>query len=144
MGQTIMDRNLAPLADPQTWTVRTGTDSDKSLSAAWTVWHLNPTDPIAEEPPEGHWVRDLYAHLVKLQETTDQEQQKEIFWQILDIWAEELPCIGLYVEEPRLIVAKSGFRGIHAGYTYDCCATNYEAVIHDATWYWDEPAKHNV
>jgi len=144
MGQTIFDRNLVPLADPQIWTARTGTNSDKSWCAAWTAWYLDPSDPIAEEPPEGHWVRDLFAAWEQLQETTDLDVQKEIFTGILDIWAEELPSIGLYGEEPRLIVVKNGFKGIHEGYPYDCCATNYEAIIDDATWYWDDPASHTI
>jgi peptide/nickel transport system substrate-binding protein len=142
MGLSPMDRNLVPLADPQIWTARTGTDSDKSWSAAWTAWYLNPTDPIAEEPPADHWVRTLYANWEKLQETADPDAQKVLFGEILDIWAEEIPCIGLYGDEPRLIVVKNGFKGIQEGYPYDCCATNYEAIIDDATWYWDDPSQH--
>ena len=73
-----------------------------------------------------------------------EEEQKQLFWKILDIWVEELPSVGLFGDFPLLVVVKNGFKGIHDGYGWDCCTTVYEYVIDDATWYWDEPEKHTM
>ncbi len=136
------DRNLIPLADPQVWTKHTNID-DRPWCNAWTAWYLDPTNPIAEEPPEGHWIWDIWGYWEQLQQTVDAEGQKELFFKILDIWAEELPSIGLYGDFPILVPVKNGFKGIQEGYGWDCCSTNYENIIDNSTWYWDEPEKHN-
>jgi peptide/nickel transport system substrate-binding protein len=137
------DRNLIPLADPQVWIKHTNID-DRPWCNAWTAWYMDPTNPIAEKPPEGHWIWDIWGAWEELQQTVDQEKQKELFWKILEIWSEELPSVGLYGDLPILIPVKNGFKGIHEGYGWDCCSTDYEHVIDNSTWYWDEPEKHTV
>ncbi|NLD43884.1 MAG: twin-arginine translocation signal domain-containing protein [Chloroflexi bacterium] len=135
------DRTMIPLADPQVWIKHTNID-DRPWCNAWTAWYMDPTNPIAEKPPEGHWMWDIWGAWEEIQQTVDEEKQKELFWKILDIWAEELPSIGLYGDIPILIPVKNGLKGIHEGYGWDCCSTSYEHVIDNSTWYWDEPEKH--
>jgi peptide/nickel transport system substrate-binding protein len=137
------DRNLVPLADPQIW-IKHRNINDRPWANAWTAWYLNPDNPIAEEPPADHWIWDIWGYWEELQKTAGEEAQKEIFWRILDIWAEELPSVGLFGDYPLLVVVKNGFKGIHEGYGWDCCTTVYEYVIDNATWYWDEPEKHTM
>ena len=96
-----------------------------------------------EEPPEGHWIWDIWKAWETIQQTVDEEKQKELFWQILDIWSEELPSVGLCGDLPRLVPTKNGLMGIHAGYGWDCCTTSYEHIIDNATWYWDVPEEHS-
>jgi len=136
------DRNLIPLADPQIWIKHTNIN-DRPWCNAWTAWYLDPTNPIAERPPDGHWIWDIWGAWEELQRTVDEEKQKEIFWRILDIWSEELPSVGLYGDIPIPIAVKNGLKGIHGGYGWDCCSTSYEHCIDNATWYWDEPEKHS-
>jgi len=136
-----MDRNLVPLADTKVWTCHTGI-SGKAWVLAWTAWRMDPTNPIGEKPPEDHWIWDIWAAYEELGRTADMEAQKQVFWKILDIWAEEVPCPGLYGGFPYLVLVKNGFKGIHEGYGWDCCTTIYEYIIDNATWYWDEPEKH--
>jgi peptide/nickel transport system substrate-binding protein len=135
------DRNLIPLADPQVWIKHTNID-DRPWPLAWTAWYMDPNNPIAEQPPEGHWMWDIWAAWEEIQQTPDPEMQKELFWKVLDIWSEELPSIGLYGDIPIPIPVKNGFKGIHPGYGWDCCSTHYEHCIDNATWYWDDPAAH--
>jgi peptide/nickel transport system substrate-binding protein len=135
------DRNLIPLADPQVWTKHTNID-DRPWANAYTAWYMDPTLPIAEEPPAGHFIWDIWKAWEEIQQTADEEKQKELFWQILDIWSVELPSVGLYGDIPRLVPTKNGLKGIHAGYGWDCCTTSYEHIIDNATWYWDEPEMH--
>jgi peptide/nickel transport system substrate-binding protein len=136
------DRNLIPLADPQIWTKHTNIN-DRPWCNAWTAWYLDPGNPIAEEPPADHWIWDIWGAWEDLQQTVDDEGQKALFRQILEIWRDELPSVGLYGDIPQLVPVKNGFKGIHAGYGWDCCTTSYEHIIDNSTWYWDEPEQHS-
>ncbi|MBV7332273.1 ABC transporter substrate-binding protein [Chloroflexi bacterium TSY] len=136
-----MDRNLIPLADPQIW-VKHRNINDRPWANAWTAWKLDPTNPIAQEPPEGHWIWDIWGLWDEIRATAGEENQIELFKQILEIWSEELPSVGFFGELPRLVVVKNGFKGIQAGNPWDCCRGVYEHIIDNATWYWDEPEKH--
>jgi len=135
----VMDYNLVPLAEPRMW-VRGWTT--KPWAVAWQAWYDDPTSPIAEKPPDGHWIWDIWDIWDELQKTPDEEGQKQLFWRILDIWYEHLPAVGFFGDLPICVVVKNGFKGIHAGYLFDCCSTIYEYIIDNATWYWDEPEKH--
>jgi len=136
-----MDRNLIPLADPVIWV---GLISDRPWSNAWRAWYQDPTDPIAEMPPEDHWIWDIWALWEEIQRTADEQKQKELFWSILDIWAVELPSIGCFGELPRVMVVKNGFKGVHEGYPHAGGITKYEYLIDDATWFWDDPEQHKA
>ncbi len=135
----VFDYNLVPLAEPRMW-VRGWTT--KPWAVAWQAWYDDPTSPIAEEPPEGHWIWKMWELWETIQVTADAEEQKKLFFQILDVWYEELPAPSFVGDTPILAIVKNGFKGIKGGYPYDCCSTIYEYIIDDATWYWDEPEKH--
>lgn len=138
---SFMDRNLIPLADPQIW-VKHRNINDRPWANAWTAWKLDPSNPIAQEPPEGHWIWDIWDLWDQVRTTADEEKQVDLFKQILDIWSEELPSVGFFGELPRLVVVKNGFKGIQPNYPWDCCRGVYEHIIDNSTWYWDEPEKH--
>ncbi len=133
-------RALVPQAQI-TWTKHLG-QNERPWCCAWSLWYADSEDPNAEEPPEGHWMWDIWAAWEELQKTVGEENQKAVFWKILDIWAEELPCVGYIGNTPLPVVVKNGLKGWRDGIPYDCCATCYEYIIDDATWYWDEPEKH--
>lgn len=137
-----MDRNLVPLADPQIWVKHTNIN-DRPWANAWTAWRIDPTLPIAEEPPEDHWIRTIWSLWDQIRAEADEETRNALFADILDIWAEELPVPGILGEVPRLVVVKNGFKGIHEGYAWDCCVSIYEHVIDNATWYWENPEQHS-
>jgi peptide/nickel transport system substrate-binding protein len=136
-----MDRNLVPLADPQIWVKHTNID-DRPWANAWTAWRMDPNLPIAEEPPDDHWIRDIWNLWDEIRITADEQTRIDLFKQILDIWATELPSVGFLGEVPRLVVVKNGFMGIKAGHPWDCCVTIYEHILDNAVWYWDDPAQH--
>ena len=138
---SFMDRNLVPLADPQIW-VKHRNINDRPWCNAWTAWKLDPTDPIAQEPPAGHWIWDIWALWDEVRATAGEEKQVALFKQILEIWSEELPSVGFFGELPRLVVVKNGFKGIQAGNPWDCCRGVYEHIIDNATWYWEDPENH--
>jgi len=141
MTTSPMDRNLVPLADPR---IFVGMAADRPFVNAWRAWRVDPTDPIAEEPPSGHWIRTIWDLWDEIQRTADEQTQNRLFSNILDIWAQELPCIGLFGDLPQLVVVKNGLKGIHSGLPYDSGVSRYEYLIDDATWYWDNPDRHTL
>jgi peptide/nickel transport system substrate-binding protein len=135
---SLMDRNLVPLADPQVWIKHTNID-DRPWANAWTAWKIDPKNPIAERPPAGHWIWDIWNLYDQILSSSDMGKQKELFWKILDIWAREMPSPAYFGDIPQIQVVKNGLKGIRAGYPWDCCSTGYEHIIDDATWYWEKP-----
>ena len=97
---------------------------------------------MAEEPPADHWIWDIWNLWDEIRSNPNEEERNELFKQILDIWSEELPSVGILGEVPRLVIVKNGLKGIHAGYPWDCCSTIYEYIIDDTTWYWEDPENH--
>jgi peptide/nickel transport system substrate-binding protein len=136
-----MDRNLVPLADPQIWVKHTNID-DRPWANAWTAWRMDPTLPIAEEPPAGHWILEIWRLWDEIRAVADEEERTALFQQILDIWSEEMPSPGFLGDVPRLVVVKNGFKGIHEDYPWDCCVTVYEHLLDNSVWYWDDPSQH--
>jgi peptide/nickel transport system substrate-binding protein len=134
-----MDYNLVPLAEPRMW-VRGWTT--KPWGVAWQAYYDNPDNPIAQKPPDGHWIWDIWENWANCQKEPDDDKRRQYFFNILDIWAEELPAIGFFGDLAICVIVKNGLKGIHEGYYFDCCSTIYEYVIDDATWYWDDPEQH--
>ncbi|MCZ0937050.1 MAG: hypothetical protein OXJ55_00330, partial [Caldilineaceae bacterium] len=95
-----------------------------------------------EPPPDGHWQWDLWRIWDEIRVTADGDKQNELFKEILRIWGRELPTVGYFGELPRPVVVRNGFKGIHAGYPWDCCRGVYEHIIDNATWYWEDPENH--
>ncbi len=141
MTTSPMDRNLVPLSDPR---IFVGMAVDRPFVNTWRAWRQDPTDPIAEEPPADHWIRTIWNLWDEVQRTADEATQYALFTQILDIWATELPCIGLFGDLPQLVVVRNGFKGIHDQMAYDSGVSRYEYMIDDATWFWEEPDLHSL
>ena len=133
------DRTVLPLADP---IIFIGTQPDRPWSVAWALWrNTNGQDPNAEEPPEGHWIWDIWSLWDELAMEPDEARRDDLFRQILDIWAEELPMIGYVGEQPGLVIIKNGFKGYLPGYPLDN-ATEDEHLLSPQTYYWEEPDQH--
>jgi len=132
------DRTVLPLVAPIIWTCR---QPDRPWGAAWALWDADPTNPNGEEPPAGHWVWTIWELWDKIVAEPDPAKQNELFFQILDIWAEELPQIGYLGQSPAAIIVKNGFRGYLAGFPVDD-PTGDEHLLQTETYYWEEPEKH--
>jgi peptide/nickel transport system substrate-binding protein len=132
------DRALVPLAAPIIWL---GTQPDRPWAVAWGYWRTDPESPIAEEPPADHWIRNIWNIWDQVSQEPDPARQTELFHQILDIWAEELPMIGYLGEQPALIIAKNGFRNYVAGMPLDDI-TGDEHLLNTETYFWENPEEH--
>ena len=132
------DRTVLPIVAP--W-IFIGTMLDRPWCAAWTLWkNSNGTDPNAEEPPQGHWIWDIWATWDKISVEPDSAKQNALFQEILAIWARELPMVGYLGESPSLIIAKNGVRNYLPGFPMDD-TTGDEHLLNTETYYWDDPSK---
>ena len=118
-----------------------GTQPDRPWCPAWGYHRTEPGNPAAEEPPEGHWLWEIWRIWDELAQQPDPEAQNEMFAQILDIWAEELPMIGYLGESPAPIIVKNGFRNYLPGMPIDD-STGDEHLLHTETYFWDDPESH--
>jgi len=135
------DRALLPLIAPFIWTA-SQPQPDRPWAVAWNLWKNNPNDPNAEEPPEGHWIWRIWELWDQTAQEPDEQRRNELFFQILDIWAEELPMIGILGELPAPIIVKNGLQGVPPeGYPIDD-PTKDEQLVNPQTFYWDDPSAH--
>jgi len=101
------DRAHLPLVDP---TIFLGVQPDRPWAGAWGLWKLNPDDPNGEEPPEGHWIWDLWSIWDEVAVEPDPQKQTELFYKILDIWAEELPMPHVAGMDLRSVVVSNDMK----------------------------------
>jgi len=117
--------------------------NDKNPGMAWKLWREDPSNPNAEEPPEGHWVKKIWAIWDALRVEPDTTKHGPMFIEILKIHEQELPLIGTCGEAPAPIIVKQGLRnfppGFHPPHTY---VGKHDCLVPHQTYFWDEPDKH--
>ncbi len=112
-----------------------GTQLDRPWACAWGIWKSNPGDPNAEEPPEGHWIRDIWAIYDQAAVEPDDAKRLALYKQILDIHAEQIPMIGYLAENQGCGIRKNGLNN------YELVGENYTRT-YNGTYYWDDPEQH--
>ena len=136
------DRTVLPLV-PEAIIFR-GTQVDRPWACAYGIWWNNGADdPNAEEPPEGSFVKKIWDIWAEVAVEPDSDKQTEKFTEILKIWAEEVPMVGLLGEIPSPCIVKNGLRNFIAGFPNDD-TTGDENVYNTETYFWEEPEKHKV
>ncbi len=133
------DRTLLPLA-PLAVIFR-GTQRDRPWACAWGTYHEDPNDPNAEKPPEDHFISDIWNIWSQVEQEPDPDKQNELFFQLLDIWAEELPMIGYLGNQPAPCIVKNGYRGYLDGMPADDTVGD-EHFLGTETHYWENPEEH--
>jgi peptide/nickel transport system substrate-binding protein len=133
------DRTLLPLA-PLAVIFR-GYQTDRPWACAWGLYLHDPNDPNAEKPPEGHWINNIWDIWDQVEAEVNPDKQTELFSQILDIWAEELPMPGYLGNQPAPCVVKNGFRGYLDGMPSDDTVAD-EHFLGTETYYWENPEAH--
>jgi peptide/nickel transport system substrate-binding protein len=139
------DRTVLPLV-PEAPIFR-GVQADRPWCNAWGFWKVQDPakpNPNAVQPPEGHWIYDIWKIWdEEVAVEPDPAKQTAAFKKILDIWATELPMIGILGEMPSPTVVKNGFKGYPAGMPNDD-TTGDEEFCSPETYYWDDPSKHTT
>ena len=133
------DRTVVPIAASG---IFLGTIVDRPWGVAWGLWrNTSGSNPNGEEPPADHWINKIWGIWDELAVEPDSAQQGELFNQILDIWAEELPMIGFLGEMPALIITKNGLRNYVEGMPIDD-TTGDEHLLNTETYFWEDPENH--
>jgi peptide/nickel transport system substrate-binding protein len=134
------DRTLLPLTAPL---IFIGTTIDRPWAAAWGLWRLNPDDPNGQEPPADHWINKIWTLWDQISVEPDEQKRNQLFFQILDVWAEELPMITILGELPQPVIVKNGLQGTKGEFAIDD-PTKDEQFLNPQTFYWDDPSKHTT
>ncbi len=124
------DRTLLPITTPD---IFLGLMADRPWAGAWGLWKSNPNDPNGEQPPEGHWIWKIWEIWDQVALEPDDAKRNALFFQILDIWAEELPMITFLGERPTLTVVKNGLLNV---------VEKGPSESYSASAYWDAPEEH--
>jgi peptide/nickel transport system substrate-binding protein len=135
------DRTVLPLA-PEAIIFR-GVQPDRPWAGGYGLWFLNNQDPNGIKPPDGHFITKIWDIWSKISVEPDPDKENQLFNQILDIWAEEVPSIGVLGETPSFAIVKNGIKNFAAGFPNDD-TTGDEEVYNAETYYWDDPTKHPV
>lgn len=133
------DRTLLPIVAPF---IFTGEMRDRPWAGKFGILRGFGADaPNAEAPPEGYFITKIWELQDQIDVEPDEGKRNELFRQILDIWAEELPMIGILGELPSPTVVKNGFKGFQGGFPNDD-TTEDENLQNTQTYFWDDPAAH--
>jgi len=133
------DRTELPMIDPG---IFIGTQEQRPWAGAWGLWKRSGgTDPNGEEPPEGHWIWDIWDAYAQVVVEPDFDRRVELFAKILDIWAEELPQPCYLGQFPAPIIVKDGFRNFEGSYPIARTRCD-EHLFGPETYFWDDPESH--
>ncbi|MBN2117586.1 MAG: ABC transporter substrate-binding protein [Anaerolineales bacterium] len=132
------DRTVVPLGAEGL--IFRGIASDRPFVDAYNKFFDDPENPIAIEPPQDHYIRKIRDLWEQVLVTGNPDKQNELFAQMLDIWAEELPMIGVVGELPALTVVKNGLKNFGPSPNDD--TTGDEYVLNPETLFWENPAEH--
>jgi len=138
---TWCSRAVLPIVDPSFFV---GFAGDKTWAQKWTNWRNNPDQEVAEPPPEGHWMWEMWRIWdEEINATTDPQEQTEWFFKILDIWYEELPMISVIGEGPQPLIVKNGLRGLDIDYHMPWSnPTLHGGFVPMQTYFWQDPENH--
>jgi peptide/nickel transport system substrate-binding protein len=134
------DRTFLPIV-PEAIIYR-GVQRDRPWCPGWSYYYLEPQNPNAVKPPDGHWIYNIWKiwdEEVAIE--PDPAKQTAAFKKILDIWATELPMVTFLGEQPAPTVVKNGFKGYPPGMPRDDTGGD-EHFCQSETYYWDDPSKH--
>lgn len=115
---------------------------DRPWAGAWGRWFRDNNDPNGAPPPDGHflWTQwDLWGQALV---EADEAKRNELFKQILDIWAEEVPVVGIVGELPGPMIVSNDLRNVASGYPIQD-ATRDESLVNPAQLFWENPEAHS-
>ena len=135
------DRTVLPLV-PEAIIFR-GTQIDRPWACAYGLYWNNNDDPNGEQPPADSFVQKIWDIWAEVAVEPDPDKKTEKFKQILDIWAEEVPMIGLLGETPSPCIVKNGLHNFVAGFPNDD-TTGDENVYQTETYFWENPEEHTL
>ncbi len=135
------DRTVLPLV-PEAIIFR-GVQPDRPWAAGYASFWNTPEKPSSVEPPADHFVKKIWDLWAEVAVTVDPDEQTKKFQEILQIWADEVPMIGLLGETPSPCIVKNGLRNFVPGFPNDD-TTGDENVYQTETYFWENPEEHTL
>jgi len=133
------DRTVLPLA-PMAQLFR-GLNPDRPWAAGFGIWYNDRTAAAGVEPPADHFIWDIWRAWDAVAVEPDADEQNRKFEALLDIWAEELPMIGVLGESPAPVIVKNGFHNYLPGQPVDDTSGD-EHLLQTESYFWDDPDAH--
>jgi ABC-type transport system substrate-binding protein len=115
---------------------------DRPWAGAWGRWYRDRNDPNGAPPPEGHFLWAMWDLWAQALVEADEAERDRLFSEIMDIWAEEVPVVGIVGELPGPIIAHKDLRNVTSGYVLQD-ATRDESLINPAQLFWMNPDAHS-
>jgi peptide/nickel transport system substrate-binding protein len=135
------DRTVVPLAPGAP--IFRGTMIDRPWASGFGIYfNSSGTDPNSVEPPADHFINKIWAIWDQIAQEPNPDQQNALLEQIMDIWAEEIPMVGLLGESPSPIIVKNGFRNYLPGFPMDD-TTGDEHLLNTECYFWENPEEHS-
>ncbi len=133
------DRTVLPLAPGAP--IFRGTRSTARGQEPTATGGTTPPFATAVKPAEDFYIWKIWDLWDKISVEADPAKQNALFFQILDVWAEEIPMIGVLGEIPAFAIVKNGIKNFLEGFPMDD-TTGDEEVYNAETYTWDDPSKH--
>ena len=115
---------------------------DRPWAGAWGRWFRDNNDPNGAPPPDGHFLWQQWDLWNQALVEPDEAKRNELFKQILDIWAEEVPVVGIVGELPGPIIISRDLRNVAEAYPIQD-ATRDESLVNPAQLFWENPEAHS-
>ncbi len=131
-------RDLLPILTPSPWI---GTELDRPWAGAFGRWKVDENDANGEPPPDGHFLWDIWAIWDQVSAEPDPATRDELFFQILDIWAEEIPIVGYLGQSPALIIMKNQMHNYIGGQPVNDGLED-EHFLNPQLLSWEDPENH--
>ncbi len=93
------------------------------------------------EPPEGHWIYGLWEAIDAMRSEPDERRKGERMRHVLDIWADQVPLIGVLGQAPQPQVVAAGLQSFMNGLPYDLQVRGMH-LQYPQQLYWDKPEAH--
>ena len=115
---------------------------DRPWAGAWGRWFRDNNDPNGAPPPDGHFLWQQWELWNQALVEPDEAKRNELFKQIMDIWAAEVPVIGIVGELPGPMIISRDLRNVAEAYPIQD-ATRDESLVNPAQLFWENPEAHS-
>jgi len=133
------DRSVLPVYNHQQFT---GVNMQRNWAGAWGLWKEDPANPNAEEPPDDHWIKEIWRiYWDEVLVEPDEQKRFRLFEKIMDIHAEELPMVHFLGQMPSVGMKPHKMHNVPVPITLTY-EFGYTHTLYAQQYYWEDPENH--